>query len=132
MVLCLLMPQSEYTEGVILGAVYNKKDIAPSFSKSHKIKGIEYEDGTIISYDKETSTLNVDCKNQIIIKCKNLNIEAVNEVNITCKTFNVNAEKSNFNHDIESTDLITPSITSINGHEHTTTKEGEPTSPPLP
>lgn len=128
-VLCLMIPQSEYTEGVIIGSVYNKKDNPPAFSSSHKIKGIRYEDGTKIYYDKENSILNIDCTNQVILNCKKLDITVEEQINISTKLLNVKAEKSSFNHDVECTDVIT-STGSHNAHTHITGKEGEPTGSP--
>ncbi len=128
-VLCLMIPQSEYTEGVIVGAVYNKKDKTPEFSSSHKIKGIQYEDGTKVYYDKENSILNIDCTNQVIFNCKKLDVTVEEQINISTKILDIKAESSSFDHDIECTDVIT-STGSHNKHTHITGKEGQPTTPP--
>lgn len=129
-VLCLLIPQTEFTEGVILGAVYNEKDKVPPFATSSKIKGIQFEDGTKIYYDKKQSILNIECVNEVILNCKKLNITTESEVNINTKKMNIKAEVSNFNHNIKCKDLET-SKGSHNSHKHTTTVAGEPTSETL-
>lgn len=129
-VLCLLIPQTEFTEGVILGAVYNEKDKVPSFATSSKIKGIQFEDGTKIYYDKKQSILNIECVNEITLNCKKLNITTETEININTKKINIKAETSDFNHKIKCKDLET-SKGSHNNHKHTSANPGEPTSETL-
>lgn len=144
MVACLMLPCSEYVEGIILGAVYNKKDKAPFFSPSHKIKGITYEDGTSIYYDKENSILKVDCVNEVLLNCKNLKVVSSEKIAMDCNELDITANRSiniktgkidvdasltRFNHGIEAEDLKTL-VSSFNTHNHISAKEGTQTSAP--
>jgi phage baseplate assembly protein V len=72
-VLCCFL-QNGHETGFILGSVYSEVDKPPF--EDEKIKGVQFEDGTVIKYDIKTSTLTIDCKNAI-------NIIAPGNVNVT-------------------------------------------------
>ena len=71
----VLFPFGEGDFGVILGSLFNKGAKEPStYSDTKEI--IEFEDGTIISYDSATSTLELDVAKHINIVCKSATVQA--------------------------------------------------------
>lgn len=77
LVACAMDEHAE--EGVILGALYDKNNTPPIGDKD--TIGVTFPDGTTISYNRSTHTLNVNCTGDGI-------------VNINCKTATVTAAES--------------------------------------
>jgi phage baseplate assembly protein V len=63
-VACLMDENLE--DGVILGATYNG-NATPGTANGKDITSIEFEDGTLISYDRSTSKLTIDCAGKVEI-----------------------------------------------------------------
>lgn len=63
-VLCCFL-QNGIETGFILGSIYSEED-KPAF-EDKSVKGIQFEDGTVIKYDTKSSTLTVDGKGAINI-----------------------------------------------------------------
>ena len=63
--------------GFILRSIFNKGCKEPNWA-SDTTSGIEFEDGTLITYDTKTKLLKIDCIKDIKIKAKNISIEADN------------------------------------------------------
>ncbi|MBR8701165.1 hypothetical protein IX317_002150 [Fusobacterium sp. DD29] len=79
--LCLI---TETGRGYYLGSGYDDTEIIMDDAAKGKHITL-YPDGTQIEYDESNSTLSINCKNEIKIKCRSLNVIA-DEVNITAKT----------------------------------------------
>lgn len=74
----VLAPLGDLSQGVIIPSLY-KTNISDA---RDNIKSITYRDGSKISFDIESGTLNLDLKGDVIIKvAKNANIEA-NNINL--------------------------------------------------
>lgn len=124
-VVCVFLPHAP-TVGFIVGSYYTGKNLP---SDNGKIKYIVFPDGTLVKYDLETSTLEVNCVGEINITSGTIvNIKG-QEVNIEANSFNVTANESNFDHDINCADIVTD-IGSHNAHKH---KDAEDrlTTPPI-
>lgn len=61
--LCIMMPTG-HSDGFIIGTFYNEKNEAPINSLDQLVHW-EFEDGTILDYDKSTSTLTADVKGPV-------------------------------------------------------------------
>jgi phage baseplate assembly protein V len=71
----VLCPGGEGNIGVILGSIYNVNNKEPEgFSDTREI--ITYEDGTIIFYDSESKTLDINAVGLINIVCKEAKVKA--------------------------------------------------------
>ncbi|MGG7049059.1 MULTISPECIES: phage baseplate assembly protein V [unclassified Campylobacter] len=89
-----------------LGAIFCQSYKEPSGSSNTK-QITAYEDGTIISYDSSSSTLE-------ILNPKMINIKAKNSVNITTPVLNLNG-------DLVVSGNITDSRGDLTGHSHSDT-----------
>jgi len=70
--------------GVILGSIFNKGQKEPAgYSDTREV--ITYSDGTTISYDEVSKTLDVDAVNAININCKNATVVS-DAISITAAT----------------------------------------------
>jgi phage baseplate assembly protein V len=64
-VACLMDEHAE--NGVVIGSIYSAADAVGSV-KGEDITGVEFEDGTTVSYDRSSGTLTIDTKSKVIIK----------------------------------------------------------------
>jgi phage baseplate assembly protein V len=76
-VACLMDEHAE--NGVIVGAIYNKKD-TPAYS-GEKV-GVKFEDGTEVVYDKSTSTYTIKSQGKVVVDTQD-NVEIVTTANVT-------------------------------------------------
>lgn len=72
--------------GVILGAIYSTEDTPPT-DAGEDVECVEFSDGTVIKYNRLTSTLTVVCDGEVNIECTTANItgavDIVGNVEIT-------------------------------------------------
>ena len=152
-VACLMDENSE--QGVILGAIFNDKT-SPK-GAGNGIYRVQFEDGTEIQYDKNSKEYDLDVKGKINIKSSSeVNIEAVNVnvkataiAKIESPAIQLNGAVSvsgaltiggtvsgpsgaPINGNIEVTGDMKAGTVSLKTHVHTSTTNGNPTSPPLP
>jgi phage baseplate assembly protein V len=80
----VLSPYGDGDFGVILGGIFNKGAKEPNGYSADK-EVCKYEDGTTISYDVVTSTLDVNAVKNINITCKNATVVADN-ISVTATT----------------------------------------------
>lgn len=80
--LCLLTETGG--RGYYLGSGYDDEEIVMADAGEGKHITL-YPDGTLIQYDENSSTLTINCKKNLNIKCPTVNIVA-KELNITAKT----------------------------------------------
>lgn len=64
--LCIMMPTG-HSDGFIIGTFYNEKNPAPIGSLD-QVMHWTFEDGTVLDYDKSTSTLKADVKGPVDVK----------------------------------------------------------------
>lgn len=64
--LCIMMPTG-HSDGFIVGTFYNSSNPAP-IDSLNQVMHWTFEDGTILDYDKSTSTLKADVKGPVNVK----------------------------------------------------------------
>ena len=60
--------------GVVLGAFYDDKNPPPAADRD--IRRVLFEDGTQVSYDRQSSALIVDAKNDVLVNAVNVEVSA--------------------------------------------------------
>ena len=71
----VLFPQGEGDFGIILGSLFNKGAKEPSgYSDTKEV--MEFEDGTVISYDSNSKELDINAVQNISIACKRAVVSA--------------------------------------------------------
>lgn len=71
-VVCLMCPNDQNGSGFILGSFYNEKNPAPA--QDENISMIKFQDGTTISYNRESHLLSVKCVGNIKINGKRIDL----------------------------------------------------------
>lgn len=74
-VVCMLDANGE--QGVVLGAIFNDKDMPPSEINTVDKHHIEYEDGTWIQYDRKAHKLKIFCVGEIEMYPQPINLPPV-------------------------------------------------------
>lgn len=115
-VACLMDENLE--DGVILGATYNGNAV-PGTAQGKDVTSIEFEDGTLISYDRSASKLSIKCVGKVEIETPDAEIKGPLKV-----TGNISANG-------EVTARATSLNVSLSTHNHPTAPTG-PVSPPTP
>lgn len=95
-------PFGNADSGFIIRSIFNKSCKEPSGSNEHT-SIIEFEDGTRLSYDTQSSDLKIDAVKSINVICIDAIVKASNSVNIETKTATLKADDVN----VESTNSIT-------------------------
>lgn len=104
-VACMMDANCE--NGVILGAIYSKSEL-PGSVKGGNIWGVQFEDGTKISYDRSANLLKIEAFKDVTVICEKATIEASDSMDITSPTININGD-INLSGRIDATDDITTS-----------------------
>lgn len=82
----MFSPFGEASGGFIIRSIFNKRAKEPSLANEHT-EVMEYEDGTVISYDTKAKELKVNASDKITIICKAATVTA-DTVDITATTSN--------------------------------------------
>lgn len=93
--------------GVILGAIYSKNE-QPGDVKGDNLWGVEFEDGTKISYDRDANLLKIEAFKDVTVICEKAIIEASDSIDITSPTININGD-INLDGRMDATDDISTS-----------------------
>lgn len=81
--LCLMMPTG-HSDGFILGTFYNEQNPAP-IGSLNQVMHWKFEDGTVLDYDKSTSTLTANVNGPVIVKTTSTaNIDAAETATVKC------------------------------------------------
>ena len=112
------MMDENLESGVILGAIYNNAT-TPGSSKGANKTSIEFEDGTLIEYDRGSSKLTLKCVGKVEIETPDAEIKGPLKV-----TGNISANG-------EVTARATTLNVNLSTHNHPTAPTGPP-SPPTP
>lgn len=81
--LCIMMPTG-HSDGFIIGTFYNEKNPAPIGSLD-QVMHWTFEDGTVLDYDKSTSTLKADVKGPVDVKTtSNAYVDAATNATVKC------------------------------------------------
>lgn len=70
----MVCPSGDISQGQIVGMLYSEDFKATETSES--IDVIEYNDGTTIAYNSETSTLTIDGPDAVVVNCKTASVTA--------------------------------------------------------
>lgn len=80
---CIVLPiRGELNSGVIIRGIETTTNSVPTTNENAQMT--KFSDGTIISYDTSSSTLEV-------LNPKTINLAVQNDINITCKSANITA-----------------------------------------
>lgn len=71
-VACMMDQHSE--DGVIVGAIYDDNNIPPIGNPDVEAK--TFSDGTVIKYDRSSSTLTIECVGEVTVQCTNATVQA--------------------------------------------------------
>lgn len=99
----VISPFGEASGGFILRSIFNKKQKEPA-AANDTTEVIEYEDGTVITYDTAAKELKINASDKITIICKAATVTA-DTVDITATTSNTG--DVTINGSLTVTDLIT-------------------------
>jgi len=126
----MISPFGEANGGFIIRSIFNKGSKEPSLA-NETTEVMEYEDGTVITYDTKAKELKVNASDKITIICKAATITA-DTVDITATTSNTGDVTINGNltvsGDVSSGGIITDSKGDLTNHKHDTT-DGAVASP---
>lgn len=73
----MFSPFGEASGGFIIRSIFNKSAKEPSLANEHT-EVMEYEDGTVITYDTKAKLLSIKCIGDMKIEAKNITIKAKN------------------------------------------------------
>lgn len=71
-VACMMDQHAE--DGVIIGAIYDDNNTPPIGNKDVEAK--TFSDGTVIKYDRSSSTLTIECVGDVTVQCTNATVQA--------------------------------------------------------
>lgn len=116
-------PFGEASGGFVLRSIFNKSAKEPSLANEHT-EVMEYEDGTVITYDTQAKELKINASDKITIICKAATVTA-DTVDITATTTNNGDVTINGNltvsGDVSSSGSISDSVGDLTAHQHSTT-----------
>jgi phage baseplate assembly protein V len=146
-VACMMDQHTE--DGVIVGAIYDDNNTPPIGNKDVEAK--TFSDGTVIKYDRSSSTLTIECVGEVTVQCTNATVQA-DQVTIDAPQSEFTGDVSvqgqlsaaglSSSGDIESDGAMkaggqvtalfgTPAQVRLSTHNHPTAAPG-PISPPTP
>lgn len=86
----MISPFGEASGGFIIRSIFNKGSKEPSLAND-TTEVMEYEDGTVITYDTKAKLLKLDCVGDIIIKAGgSIKIEAAGNIDIDGARVDIN------------------------------------------
>ncbi len=104
-------PSGNLENALIIGLLWSAGE-AP-YTTDRNIDGIKFNDGTMVSYNSETQTLDVSCEGQINIKSiGDINIETDGAFNLKAASINIDGPVTQVNGDITSDEI------SVQYHKH--------------
>lgn len=86
----VISPFGEASSGFIVRSIFNKANREPSWA-NNTTAGVEFEDGTIITYDTKAKLLNISCVGDVVFKAGgNIKIEASGNIDIDGARVDIN------------------------------------------
>ena len=80
----VLHPFGDGDFGIVVGSIFNKGSKEPAgYSDTKEI--VEFEDGTVVSYDTASKTLDLNAVGSINVVCKDASVQA-NSISVTATT----------------------------------------------
>lgn len=127
-------PSGDPAQGVVLGGVYRAAHPAPANAKtSHRV---EFEDGTIVEYDRAAHKLTIDVgEGSVVVNCKTATITASESVTVDAPTAHftgdVNVDKKiTAGQDITTPAEVKAGTIGLKSHHHEGVSSGSsPTTP---
>ncbi len=86
-------PFGDASSGFIIRGIFNRGRKEHSLSNDHT-EVIDYEDGTVISYDTESKELKINAVGKVTVICKSANVKA-DDVKVEANTLDITATTSN-------------------------------------
>jgi len=116
----VIHPFGEASVGFIIRGIFNKGRKEHSLSNDHT-EVMDFEDGTVITYDTKAKELKINASNKITIICKAATVTA-DTVDITATTTNNGDVTINGNltvsGDVSSGGTITDTLGDLTNHQH--------------
>lgn len=116
----VIHPFGEASEGFIIRGIFNKNRKEHDLANDHT-EVIDFEDGTVITYDTEAKELKVNASDKITIICKTATVTA-DTVDITATTTNNGDVTINGNLTVSGD--ISDSKGDLTGHSHSDSDGG--------
>lgn len=86
------MMADNMVDGVIIGATYNEEDTPPSSASAH-VFVTEFEDGTVLKYNKQSHELEANVQGKVKVMATEMNAQIAGKVIVTA-TDNIEATSS--------------------------------------
>lgn len=119
----MFSPFGEASGGFVIRSIFNKSAKEPAAANEHT-EVVEYEDGTVITYDTKAKELKINASDKITIICKAATVTA-DTVDITATTTNTGDVTINGNlsvsGDVSSSGTISDSKGDLTNHQHSDT-----------
>lgn len=113
----VLHPFGEGDSGIVIGSIFNTSQKEPDgYSDSKEVTA--YVDGTVISYDAKSKTMEITAVGDIRIVCKNAHLSADSVTIVSETTHNGNVS---INGNLSVSGNISDSKGDLTGHTHSTT-----------
>ncbi|PCJ33016.1 MAG: hypothetical protein COA90_00900 [Gammaproteobacteria bacterium] len=100
----IVCPCGDLRQGIIIGAINSKLNPNPTNSKD--VKNYKFEDGSVVSYDKQDHVLNVQAVGAVKVSAQTINLAADNitiaassTLNLTADTLSIEADNGDMNID---------------------------------
>ena len=129
----VVSPCGDPAQGVVIGSVYQEDHDAPASVKTtHRT---EYADGTVVEYDRETTTLTVDVgTGNVIVNCANANVNATEKVTIDAPDTEITGnlkvgKKIEAGEGITTPADVKAGAIGLKTHKHPTAATGSPSVP---
>ncbi len=111
--------------GVVLGAIYSQRDETDSTLQSEEMTGVKFPDGSVVSFDSDTSTLIIDSRSAVEITADSEISAKVGTTEVSLSTSKVKVKTAGASLKTLLDDILDACIA-----ETHTTPMG-PTSPPI-
>lgn len=129
-------PYGDPTQGVVIGSVYQEAHDAPANTKAkHRT---EYADGSVVEYDRETTTLTVNIgSGTVIVNCATAEVHASESVTLDTPKTHATGDLKVDGKIEAGADITTPAEVKagnigLKAHKHTAQGATAPTTPAQP
>lgn len=129
----VVSPCGDPAQGVVIGSVYQEDHDAPAAVKTtHRT---EYADGSVVEYDRETTTLTVNVgTGKVIVNCATATIAATDKVTVDTPTAEFTGDvkvggKVEAQGDITTPAEVKAGNIGLKSHKHPTAGNGPPSTP---
>jgi phage baseplate assembly protein V len=132
----VVSPYGDPTQGVVIGSVYQEAHDAPANAKTkHRT---EYADGTIVEYDRASTTLTVNVgSGNVVVNCAKAEVHASESVTLDTPSTHATGDLKVDGKIEAGADITTPAevkagAVGLKAHHHTAQGATAPTTPSQP